>query len=68
MKASVVTTLRRRKVPEGGSLSAAVVGKGAQVVAALHTAVLLFERLLCDVRYWPKADILSCHAHVCFWG
>src|SRR5262249_29391352 len=21
-----------------------------------------------DVRYWPLADILSCGAHVCFWG
>jgi putative tryptophan/tyrosine transport system substrate-binding protein len=21
-----------------------------------------------DVRYWPKADIRHCTAHVCFWG
>jgi hypothetical protein len=21
-----------------------------------------------DVRYWPKADICSCTAHVRFWG
>jgi hypothetical protein len=21
-----------------------------------------------DVRYWPKADILSCTAHVRLWG
>ena len=21
-----------------------------------------------DVRYWHKADMLSCTVHVCFWG
>ena len=21
-----------------------------------------------DVRYWPKADMSQCTAHVCFWG
>jgi hypothetical protein len=21
-----------------------------------------------NVRFWPKADIASCTAHVCFWG
>jgi hypothetical protein len=25
-------------------------------------------RLSADVRYWPKADIPSCTAHVRFWG
>jgi hypothetical protein len=28
----------------------------------------IFEGDLQDVRYWPKADIHSCIAHVCFWG
>jgi hypothetical protein len=22
----------------------------------------------CDVRFWPKADLPSCTAHVRFWG
>ena len=21
-----------------------------------------------NVRFWPKADMASCTAHVCFWG
>jgi putative ABC transport system substrate-binding protein len=31
-----------------------------ELVINLKTAV--------TVRHWPKADIASCTAHVCFWG
>src|SRR5215831_9910135 len=30
--------------------------------------IIRFLVLHADVRYWPKADIASCTAHVCFWG
>jgi hypothetical protein len=26
------------------------------------------DRVAVDVRFWPKADIPSCAAHVRFWG
>jgi len=28
--------------------------------------VFLFAQIIANVRYWHKADIASCTAHVCF--